>query len=56
MSAAKRNMAQKLERLPPEYLERLVESSSDIVVAVDRRGSIIYYNDGAEKNLGYSAG
>lgn len=44
-----------LEQLPPSYLERLVESSSDIVVAVDRKGAIIYYNDGAEKNLGYSA-
>lgn len=45
----------KLERLPSSYLERLVESSSDIVVAVDRQGSIIYYNDGAERNLGYAA-
>ncbi len=44
-----------LYRLPPSYLERLVESSTDIVVAVDRKGLIIYYNDGAEKNLGYSA-
>jgi len=37
------------------YLEQLVESSPDIVVAVDRAGTIIFYNDGAEKNLGYSA-
>ncbi len=44
-----------MDRLPPSYLERLVESSTDIVVAVDRKGAIIYYNDGAEKNLGYSA-
>lgn len=47
--------AKQMERLPPSYLERLVESSPDIVVAVDRKGSVIYYNDGAEKNLGYSA-
>ena len=40
---------------PAQYLEQLVESSPDIVVAVDRTGSIIFYNDGAEKNLGYSA-
>src|SRR5574340_699815 len=40
---------------PPQYLEQLIESSPDIVVAVDRAGTIIFYNDGAEKNLGYSA-
>jgi PAS domain S-box-containing protein len=45
----------RLERLPASYLEKLVESSPDIVIAVDRAGTIIYYNDGAEKNLGYSA-
>ncbi len=37
------------------YLEQLIESSPDIVVAVDRAGTIIFYNDGAEKNLGYTA-
>jgi PAS domain S-box-containing protein len=46
---------QRLERFPSAYFERLVESSPDIVVAVDRSGSVIFYNDGAEKNLGYSA-
>ena len=40
---------------PSHYLEQLVESSPDIVVAVDRNGTIVFYNDGAEKNLGYSA-
>ena len=40
---------------PPSYLERLIESSPDIVVAVDRSGTIVFYNDGAEKNLGYTA-
>jgi len=39
---------------PPHYLERLIESSPDIVVAVDRKGTIVFYNDGAEKNLGYA--
>jgi len=42
-------------RFPPHYLEQLIESSSDIVVAVDRAGTIVFYNDGAEKNLGYTA-
>ncbi|HXW82917.1 MAG TPA: response regulator [Candidatus Binataceae bacterium] len=41
--------------LDPKYLERLVESSPDIVIAVDRRGVIIYYNDGARQSLGYGA-
>jgi PAS domain S-box-containing protein len=45
----------RLERVPGAYFERLVESSPDIVIAVDRSGSIIYYNDGAEKGLGYTA-
>ncbi len=45
----------RLARLPGSYFERLVESSPDIVIAVDRSGTIIYYNDGAEKGLGYTA-
>lgn len=40
---------------PAHYLEQLIASSPDIVVAVDRTGTIVFYNDGAEKNLGYSA-
>jgi PAS domain S-box-containing protein len=40
-------------KFPPHYLEQLIESSPDIVVAVDRNGTIVFYNDGAEKNLGY---
>ncbi len=44
-----------LHHFPPEYFERLIESSPDIVVAVDRSGGIMFYNDGAEKNLGYTA-
>src|SRR5437763_15545449 len=39
---------------PPSYLEQLIEASADIVVAVDRSGAIVFYNDGAEKNLGYA--
>lgn len=45
----------RLTRLPSSSFERLVESSPDIVVAVDRGGTVIYYNDGAEKGLGYTA-
>ena len=41
--------------LDQSYLQRLVESSPDIIVAVDRHGTIIFYNDGARKNLRYSA-
>ncbi len=55
MATAKAEERKKLQSLPAAHLERLVESSTDIVVAVDREGSIIYYNDGAEKNLGYTA-
>ncbi len=42
-------------KFPREYLERLIESSPDVVIAVDRNGIIFYYNDGAEKILGYTA-
>lgn len=45
----------RLARLPSTSFELLVESSPDIVVAVDRGGTVIYYNDGAEKGLGYTA-
>ncbi len=40
--------------LDPKYLQRLVESSPDIIIAVDRQGTIIYYNDGARQNLGFA--
>ncbi|MFQ5668372.1 MAG: PAS domain S-box protein, partial [Candidatus Binatia bacterium] len=44
-----------LAKFPPHFLEQLIESSPDIVVAVDRAGVVVFYNDGAEKNLGYTA-
>ena len=44
-----------VSRLPAFYFEKLLESSSDIVVAVDRRGTIIFYNDGARRTLGYTS-
>jgi PAS domain S-box-containing protein len=42
-------------QLPTVYFERLLESSLDIVIAVDREGEIIFYNDGACKTLGYTS-
>jgi len=43
-----------VSRLPAFYFEKLLESSTDIVVAVDRHGTIIFYNDGARQTLGYA--
>jgi PAS domain S-box-containing protein len=36
-----------------ETLERLIARSTDIVVATDRKGTVVYYNDGATRTLGY---
>jgi PAS domain S-box-containing protein len=41
--------------LDQNYLQRLIESSPDIIIAVDSAGTIIFYNDGARRNLRYSA-
>jgi PAS domain S-box-containing protein len=41
--------------LDQTYLQRLVESSPDIIIAVDHEGTIVFYNDGARKSLRYSA-
>jgi PAS domain S-box-containing protein len=35
-------------------LEALTDRSTDIVVATDRKGNVVYYNDGAVRSLGYS--
>ena len=40
--------------LSKEKLEELIARSTDIVVATNRRGNIIYYNDGASRSLGYT--
>ncbi|MBI4525087.1 MAG: response regulator [Deltaproteobacteria bacterium] len=40
--------------LPPEYFQKLVESCPDIIVAVNRQGIIVFYNDGARNNLGFT--
>ena len=39
--------------LDQKYMQRLVESSPDIIIAVDSDGTIVYYNDGARKSLQY---
>jgi PAS domain S-box-containing protein len=41
--------------LDQNYLKTLIESSPDIIIAVDRDGTVIYYNDGARRNLRFSA-
>jgi PAS domain S-box-containing protein len=40
--------------LTRERLETLVEHSTDVVVATDRKGIVVYYNEGAMNVLGYS--
>jgi len=40
--------------LTQERLLQLIARSPDLVVATDRKGTVIYYNDGAAKSLGYS--
>ncbi|MGH7813338.1 MAG: PAS domain S-box protein [Candidatus Binataceae bacterium] len=41
--------------LDPKYFQHLIESSPDIIIAIDRQGNITFYNEGARTNLGYSA-
>ncbi|HKN14351.1 MAG TPA: PAS domain S-box protein [Candidatus Binatus sp.] len=41
--------------LDKKYFQRLVESSPDIIIAVDKSGTVNYYNDGARTSLGYSS-
>ncbi len=43
-----------MRELPKVYFERLLETSPDIVVAVDRDGVVIFYNAGAQGALGYT--
>ena len=40
--------------LPVQYFQKLVESCPDIIISVDRQGTITFYNDGARQNLGFS--
>ncbi|MGH7826354.1 MAG: response regulator [Candidatus Binatia bacterium] len=40
--------------LPVQYFQKLVESCPDIVISVDKHGTVTFYNDGARQNLGFS--
>ncbi len=40
--------------LSKEKLEGLISRSTDIIIATDQKGRIIYYNDGASRSLGYT--
>ncbi len=42
--------------LTRERFEQLIARSSDSVVGTDRRGTVVYYNDGAKRILGYEPG
>ena len=37
------------------YLTRLIESSTDAIIATDKDGKVVLYNEGAESLLGYRA-
>jgi PAS domain S-box-containing protein len=41
--------------LPAQYFQKLVESCPDIIISVDRRGTVTFYNDGARQNLGFTS-
>jgi PAS domain S-box-containing protein len=40
--------------LPLQYFQKLVESCPDIIISVDKKGTVTFYNDGARQNLGFS--
>ena len=39
--------------LPRERLQQLIDRFTDIVVGTERKGTVVYYNDGASRILGY---
>ncbi|MAG33651.1 MAG: hypothetical protein CL908_22460 [Deltaproteobacteria bacterium] len=41
--------------LTREQLEELVKHSPDIIVGTDRKGRVVYFNDGAHDSLGYES-
>ncbi len=41
-------------QLDQKYFQRLIESSPDIIIAVDKDGTVNYYNEGARTGLGYN--
>lgn len=40
--------------LSVQYFQKLVESCPDIIISVDRNGTVTFYNDGARQNLGFT--
>jgi PAS domain S-box-containing protein len=42
-------------RKTKEFLERLIDSTVDAIIAADMRGNVILFNQGAERLYGYSA-
>ncbi len=41
--------------LPVQYFQKLIESCPDIIISVDKSGTITFYNDGARQNLGFTS-
>ena len=41
--------------LSREHFEELTKRSTDIIVGTDRKGRVVYYNDGAHDSLGYES-
>ena len=41
-------------QLDQKYFRSLIESCPDIIIAVDKGGTVNYYNDGARTSLGYN--
>ena len=41
--------------LSPEHFEELTKRSPDIIIGTDRKGRVVYFNDGAHDSLGYES-
>ena len=41
--------------LTREQFELLTNRSPDIIIGTDRKGRVIFFNDGAHENLGYES-
>ncbi len=52
--SAERALEQEL-RSTKEFLERLIDSTVDAIIAADLRGNVLLFNQGAERLFGYAA-